>query len=334
MATERKEKLIRVLQIMQTTDEKMPLNATQIVKRLDTEYELEGVERRSIYRDIALLQDCGYDIVQTEDKRSGWYMNTHAFADWQIKIMMDAVQQARCVSLNEATKIRENLLNLTSKRGRSRLTHMMQQHPGNVNVNENIGIYIETMLEAIYQHRKIEFQYTEINDSMKKVLRREGKKYLLNLYAIYWSDNNYYLIGAHDNHDNLVNYRLDRIVNLTMSDEKAIDAKEKVGVNPEMIIQNYIEKSVDHFQGELIRVEVEYEPGQAANAILYDFAGGNIRVRKLENGHCVASFQKMDSVTLVGWFMQHAGMYKVVGPEQLRDEVAIKLKQAVNLYDD
>ena len=32
--------------------------------------------------------------------------------------------------------------------------------------------------------------------------------------------------------------------------------------------------------------------------------------------------------------MQHAGMYKVVGPEQLRDEVAIKLKQAVNLYDD
>jgi len=26
--------------------------------------------------------------------------------------MMDAVQQARCVSLNEATKIRENLLNL------------------------------------------------------------------------------------------------------------------------------------------------------------------------------------------------------------------------------
>ena len=159
MATERKEKLIRVLQIMQTTDEKTPLNATQIVKRLDTEYELEGVERRSIYRDIALLQDCGYDIV---------YMNTHAFADWQIKIMMDAVQQARCVSLNEATKIRENLLNLTSKRGRSRLTHMMQQHPGNVNVNENIGIYIETMLEAIYQHRKIEFQYTEINDSMKK----------------------------------------------------------------------------------------------------------------------------------------------------------------------
>lgn len=72
MATETKEKLIRVLQLMQTTDEKTPMNATQIVEKLSTEYELEGVNRKSIYRDIALLQDCGYDIVQTEDKRSGW----------------------------------------------------------------------------------------------------------------------------------------------------------------------------------------------------------------------------------------------------------------------
>ena len=230
-------------------------------------------------------------------------------------------------------QIRENLLNLTSKRGRSRFSHMMMPNSGNVNAKENIGAYVETMLEAIYQHRKIEFQYTEINDDMKKVLRREGKKYLLNLYAIYWSDNNYYLIGVHDNHDNLVNYRLDRIVNLTMSDERAVDAKEKVGVNPEMIIQEYIEKSVDHFQGELIRVEVEYEPGQAANAILYDFAGENIRVRKLENGRCRAVFQKMDSVTLVGWFMQHAGMYKIIGPEKLRDEVCRELNLAKKVYE-
>lgn len=117
-----------------------------------------------------------------------------------------------------------------------------------------------------------------------------------------------------------------------MSDEKMIDAKEKVGVNPEMIIQDYIEKSVNHFQGELIRVEVEYEPGQAANAILYDFAGGNIRVRKLENGHCVASFQKMDSVTLVGWFMQYANIYKVLAPRELTDSIKKRINEVADKY--
>lgn len=68
----------------------------------------------------------------------------------------------------------------------------------------------------------------------------------MNLYTIYRSDNNYYLIGSHDNHDGLTNYWLDRIENMRMSDEDAIPAEEKIGVNPEPVIQDYIKKSVNH----------------------------------------------------------------------------------------
>lgn len=197
MATERKKKLIRVLQILETTDKKTPINATSIVEKLENEYNVGKVDRRSIYRDIAMLQSCGYKIEQAKDKRKGWYLDKHAFEDWEIKIMMDAVQQARCVSEKEAADIREKLLKLTSNRGRSRFSHMMLPLSGNVSTNTNIGIYIELMLEAMFLHKKIEFQYTEINDKMQKVLRKDGKYYNLNLYAIYWSDNNYYLIGSH-----------------------------------------------------------------------------------------------------------------------------------------
>ncbi len=125
MATERKEKLIRVLQILETTDKKTPINATSIVEKLENEYNVGKVDRRSIYRDIAMLQSCGYKIEQAKDKRKGWYLDKHAFEDWEIKIMMDAVQQARCVSEKEAADIREKLLKLTSNRGRSRFSHMM-----------------------------------------------------------------------------------------------------------------------------------------------------------------------------------------------------------------
>lgn len=332
MATERKEKLIRVLQLLESTDKKTPMNATQIVDKLENEYQIGKVDRRSIYRDVRLLQSCGYAIEQSKDKKMGWYMEKHAFEDWEIKIMMDAVQQARCVSVDEAKELRERLLALTSKRGRSRFSHMMMPIAGNVDVYEKIGHYIETMLEAMFMHKKIEFQYTEVNDELQKVLRREGKKYVLNLYEIYWSDNNYYLIGSHDNHDGLTNYRLDRIENLEMSEEYAIDAKEKIGINPELIIQKYIQESVNHFSGETIRIEVEYEPNQVTNAILYDFAGKNVKVKKFNNGKCIAIFSKMDSVTLTGWFMQYASMFKVVEPERLKDKIKTELKIAFNNY--
>ncbi len=112
--------------------------------------------------------------------------------------------------------------------------------PGNVRGVGQIGEYIEIMLEAMYLHKKIRFQYTEMNNAMEKVLRKEGKMYDLNLYTIYWSDNNYYLIGSHDNHDGLTNYRLDRIENMSMSMKKPFRQKEKIGVNPELVIQDYI----------------------------------------------------------------------------------------------
>ncbi len=334
MAEERKEKLIRVLQILETTDEKTPMNANDIVEKLQDTYGMGKIDRRSIYRDIRLLQQCDYDICQKSDKKSGWYMDKHVFEDWEIKIMLDAIQQAKCISVSEAKSIKEKLLSLTSKRGRSRFSHMIMPISQNVKDSTSIGTYIETMIEAMYIHRKIRFQYTETDEMMKKVLRKEGKFYELNLYAIYWSENNYYLIGAHDKYDGLTNYRLDRVENLMMSEEIMVMPDKKLGVNPELIIQKYIEDSVDHFSGKTIRIELEYEPGQASNAILHDFAGDKINVRKLKNGKCHASFTKMDSIMLAGWFMQYADRFKVIQPEKLRNEIIDKMTRTIEMYKD
>ncbi|HIT89164.1 MAG TPA: WYL domain-containing protein [Candidatus Merdenecus merdavium] len=333
MATERKEKLIRVLQIMESTDEKSPMNASQIVEKLDSKYTLGDIDRRSIYRDISMLQYCGYQITQCKDKRKGWYMEKHAFDDWEIKIMMDAVQQAKCVSDKEAVEIREKLLALTSNRGRSRFSHMMRPIKDCSDVVVEIGKYIEMMLEAMFLHKKIEFQYTEITNDMEKVLRRNGKIYKLNLYTIYWASNNYYLVGSHDNHDGLTHYRLDRILNLSISDEYAIDAKEKVGVNPESYIQKYIEESVNHFSGDLVRIEVQYTPDPVTNAILYDFAGRDIKVYKQKDGTYRALFMKMNTVTLAGWFLQYVNRFEVIAPADLRTAISKEIHDAMQKYE-
>ena len=85
-----------------------------------------------------------------------------------------------------------------------------------------------------------------------------------------------------------------------MSNEYVLDAKEKIGPNPEIYIQKYISESVNHFSGETIRIKVEYEPSQVTNAILYDFAGENVN--------------------------------KVLAPESLKTSVINELKSAVKHY--
>lgn len=48
---------------------------------------------------------------------------------------------------------------------------MIMPLPGNVRGVGQIGEYIEIMLEAMYLHKKIRFQYTEINNAMKFMIR-------------------------------------------------------------------------------------------------------------------------------------------------------------------
>ena len=77
MSTPHKEKLIRVLQLFQTTDEKTPMNAVQVSQKLEEEYGMENVHRTSIYDDVRLLQSCGYPIKQAENSHKGWYMEKY-----------------------------------------------------------------------------------------------------------------------------------------------------------------------------------------------------------------------------------------------------------------
>lgn len=332
MAAERKEKLIRVLQIMQKTDPRSPLNASQIVERLANEYDLVEVDRRSIYRDMVLLQDCGYPIEQCDDKRKGWYMKKHTFEDWEVKVMLDAVCQARCISSDEASKLKEKLLTLVSERGRSRLSHLMVPKSGNSKESQNLGKNIEIMIEAMHQKKKIEFQYTELDDKLKRVLRLDGYFYKLNLYTICWDSNNYYLIGNHDKYDNLTHYRLDRIENMKISELPATPAEEKIGANPEMKIQEYIERSVSQFSGDKVRITLEYTPNQTNNGIIHDFAGEDILMKKTKDGKVQISFVKLNSPTLVAWLIQNANRFKVVAPDTIKEQVINQLHESLNLY--
>ena len=127
---------------------------------------------------------------------------------------------------------------------------------------------------------------------------------------------------------------LDRIENLEISQSDAIDAVEKIGPNPELIIRKYIEESVNHFLGETVRIEVEYKPEPATNAILYDFVGKNVSVQKLENGNCRAVFYKMNSVTLLGWFMKYMDKFMVIEPQMLRENIKTKLENTLEIMNN
>lgn len=337
--------IILILQVLQTTDYNSPMNSPQIQHKInelcDKKYNIDyiSVERKTIAKYIKHLQYLGYPIEQCRDKKRGWYCSKPLLNTWQIKLLYDCVLQSRCISKKDTYDLCQRLLSFTSKGERSKIMNMITPYSSKKISSEYTGQYIETILNAIHDKRKITFFYGDMDQNMNMQLRKNedctNKKYELNVYSLYWSNDNYYIIGVHDNHkDCLTNYRLDRIFEMKMSDKTAVEAKEYLGDNPENVIQHYIETRVNNYSGEshYLMLEFEYQPKYMN--ILYDFAGDSIKIIKLKNGKLQARVEKQNSPTLMGWLMQYATIFKVMEPDTIRKELVEKLKDGLAVYDE
>lgn len=332
---ERKEKLIRILQILQSTDSKSPMNAKQIIDRLDRDFNVGKVERRGIYKDIVMLQSCGYPIEKCKSANKGWYYGKRIFEEWELKIMMDAVSNTRFITTEKSKIIKEKMLELVSERSRQKFAHIMDMTSADEKKDEKTGEQLAILLDALSEKKKISFNYTVLDSKLNVQLKRDGHEYILNPYTLYWSNNTYYVIGTHDHHHtDATFYRLDRMRNLKILDENIIDAVEAFGTNPELKLREYVQRSVNNYHGETIKVTVKYEPTESMNNIMYDFAGRDVSIISTKDSKVKATFKMSDSPTLVNWLCQYADKVEVLKPEKIREKVIQKLRDGLSTYNE
>lgn len=326
-----KLKLIRIIQILKDTDEQTPLTAPEICHKLS----LYGItaERKSVCRDINVLIDAGYNVRLSSDQRKGYYMSSHEFEPWELKVMMDAILQARCITDEDTTALCEKLLWHTSERGRKCLKRIITTKNRNKSKISYAKFYIETLIEAMYLEKKVTFQYTDRDKHMNRVLRREGYEYKVNPYTVIWQNETYYLICNLDKYNNLTHFRLDRMENLNIcNDEISRDPKEFLGENPSLKIQEHVDTIINQFSGDLIRLKIEYN-GSDLN-LLYDFAGDNIRLIEKEDGVLLVSLEVQNSDGLINWLMQCSQYLKVLEPTDVKERLVHRFKEALEQYKD
>ena len=211
-----KLKLLRILDILNETDEDHPRTANEIISQL----ALYGIaaERKSVLRDIASLQDYGYDILLHSDNKRGYFLASRSFEDWELKILMDAAASASFLTPENASQLVDKLSALSSSDGRKTLRSATpipsQVKTGDPTTKNSISV----LLEAIRKKKKVGFQYTYTAEDLEKHFRFEGHEYPVSPYALIWRMERYYLVGCYGKYKSLSYYRLDRIRNLHILD--------------------------------------------------------------------------------------------------------------------
>ncbi|MEG0431118.1 MAG: WYL domain-containing protein [Anaerovoracaceae bacterium] len=315
-----KQSLIFLTEILKTTDENHSITANKIAEIMSSKYGIP-VERRSIGRDIRLLRDNGMDIVFCPDNKRGCYLATREFENWELKVLIDAVNQAKFLKKSVSDSIVNRLLNQTSEAYKADLRATTPKRMQIKTKNKTTQNNIDTLLSAISQNKRVSFQYCHLDSTLKLVPRKEGRRYIVSPYSLIWNNDIYYLICNHNGYDNLSYYRLDKMKYINQLEQDSVSKKELLGPTFENKIAEFIDGSIHSFGGtNKIHLKLEVK-AQMLDHLYDEFGESLIFAKTIENStDYIAIINTSENQGLYYLLLQYGTSIKVLEPQNVKEE--------------
>lgn len=335
-------RLLAILSILKKySDMDTHLTSEEIRKILIEEYDIEA-DRRSIRTDIKALID--FDLVEDapncakrEDR--GCYFSAHDFDDWELKMMIDGIAQTGYFKADTLNKIIDQVLALSGPSSRELLWDNRPLLDNEIDDSDfYLGLNLDTLMSAIKQKKRVRFRYFKLDANKKPSLAGEGE-HLVNPYVITKRGFFYYLVTYKDGDEFIRPFRVDRIRNVEILDEKRIPPERLPIGDMTGELKAYRKNNTDSFTGKSTSVEVLWED---ESSVLYDVFG-------LSNVDFIrhASDEDSDNKGLSGRIFvikaqKNQGLYHnllrlgtkltVLGPQDVRETYAEIVKELAGKY--
>ena len=321
-----KIKLLRIWEILkQDSDENNPLTTNQIIEKLSESSII--CDRRTLYQDISTLNSYGYEVICKKGQHSnGYYVIDRSFDVPELRILIDAVQAASFISPKKTAELTDKIAALGGSYRADILKKNIVEFNTTKHNNEHIYYSVNAIEDAILAGKKISFQYFDLNESHERVFRKNGEKYIVNPVAMVFSNDNYYLICYHDNHDGITTYRIDRMLNVSVSDQEINKAAQPKGLN----IAKHRKQSFSMFGG--ITETVKFEADKNLLDVIYDKFGEDTQIRPLGNGKISFTTDVQISPVFFGWCCSFGERLKIVAPLGVVDLVGNYIKNLAQIY--
>lgn len=320
-----KAKILVLLQIFERdTDEEHPLSVPQLAQML-AERDIPA-ERKSIYADIAALQDAGYDIELQRGRGGGYFLADRTFQLPELKLLVDAVQASRFISRRQSERLIRSLESLTSA-AQARQLQRQVFVAGRAKSGSEAGFYAtDTLYQAIAAGKMVSFRYMDWTLEKKRVARNGGAAYQVSPWALVWENNGYYLIAYQDYHApaNLRHYRVDKMANVQLL-EQARRGQEQFCT---FDLAAYVQKMFGMYGGHDAAVTLRCEQAMAG-AIFDRFGTGVILVPEEGGTHFHVTVPVTVSPQFFGWVCGFDGKVSVLGPENVRQELAAQARRVL-----
>ncbi len=325
--SKQKQKLLIMEQLFnKRTDENHALTGNQLIDILA--HQDIKAERKTIYDDIATLCDSGIKLEVTKIGHSNaYFLSERLFQDEELFLLADAVASSKFLTIKKSNELIKKLQSLTSDHKAKQLRRSIYVDNRTKAFNENIYYTINTVQEGIFSDRNITFNYFEYSLEKRKQLKHGGELYTVSPFQLIWENDNYYLACYCFKHKKICRYRVDRMTNVTVSDEKRCKLTEEEA--EEMKNQRSL---YSMYGGEEETVQIQFD-NSLINVVIDRFGERVICHQNSENTFYINADVQI-SPTFWGWLFQFGDKAKILGPSQVTVMAQRKIKELADMYKE
>ena len=340
----KKMMILYILDILRRyTDADHRLSQREIEDILRTEYNMPA-DRKSVRRNLMNLIDSGYNIEYSESVRmvpntktgeleesyilSDFYLSRD-FTDGELRLLIDSLLFSQHIPYSQCRELVKKLEGLSNNYFRSRVRYI-DRLPGDASDNQQLFLNIELLDEAISKGRKVVFEYLSYgtDKQLHPRLRSDGSTdYVVSPYQMAAKEGKYYLICNFDKYDDISNYRMDRIRNIRILDERAKPFESLQGADGNRLdLADYMKKHVYMYSSGNCRAIFRVSRAMIGDVI--DLFGKDVAFSD-ESEEAVTVSVYTNEMSAAHFAQSFAPDVTVLGPEQLRENVKNQLTQAL-----
>jgi predicted DNA-binding transcriptional regulator YafY len=326
-----KIRLLRLWEILkQETDEEHPMGTSEIITRL----RKEGLKcvRQTIYDDIRLLNENGYEVLCNTSKSNEYYVVNRSFDVPEIQILIDAVQAASFITEKKTTVLVDKIAQLAGTQKGKVLKRNIVQYSTVKGKNEGIYYSVNEITTAITTKKKIGFYYFDRDTHNKPVYRKskdnpiENRWYIVNPVSTIFHDDKYYLFCYDDKHGKLVQYRVDRMDQVKMLEDPITPNSE---VSAEELVK-HSKSLINMYNGR--EETVTFVADKSVIGAIYDKFGDQTRLFDLGDDKVRFAVKVQIGNPFLAWVIGFGNKMKVVEPNSVVEDINKLLLETVENY--
>lgn len=279
--------------------------------------------RKTIYSDMDALAQYGLDIAFRRKRPSGFYLVSRKFSLFDLKLLVHAVQASKFIPYEKSQELIDKLCSFVSIYDREELKRPLYIKDRVKAFNESAFSQIDDIYRAIRSGVQISFIYCEWTQAKELRSEREGYRYTVSPYALVWDDLCYQLIAYDHDTERVRNFRVDKMVELRLSENACCDSSRFSSV----ALDAYSNQTFGIFGGRDEKITLLCK-NEMVGAVIDRF-GRDVIIIKETNSMFKVSVNVTVSPSLFGWMASFGGDITVTAPTHTVEEYKAFLKKVL-----